>query len=160
MRLLRLAFALFLPLLVQIPLNSQPSTGRALTIEDYYRIQTVGNPTISPDARWVTFTISSRVEDDNSSETSTWVVLSDGARQPYRVQHYGRDVSGARWTDDNRLEYVAERREWSIDPATPSAPRARTCERQALPLPGGGRGGRGGRGGGGGGANAPGIAES
>ena len=27
--------------------------GRALTIEDYYRVKTVGNPQMSPDARWV-----------------------------------------------------------------------------------------------------------
>ncbi len=158
MRFLRLAPALLLPLVcVQIPLRSQPQTGRALVIEDYYRVQSVGNPTISPDAKWVTYTVSSRVEEDNSTETGTWVVAADGSRPPYRVQHYGRDVSGARWTDDNRLEYVAERRQWSIDPATPSAAPRENVRAASVAAPGGGRGGRGGRGGGGGGAGAPGT---
>ncbi len=81
MRLLSLvASLLFAPLALQIPLHSQPATGRPLAIEDYYRVQTVGNPTISPDAKWVTFTVSSRVEEDNSSETSAWVVPADGSR--------------------------------------------------------------------------------
>ena len=70
--------------------------------------------------------------------------------------HYGRDVSGARWVD-GRLEYVAERRQWSIDPANPSAP-PRESARPMAAAPSG-RGGRGGRGGGGGagGAGAPGL---
>ena len=68
MRLLRLVASLLLaPLALQIPIHSQPATGRALVIEDYYRVQTVGNPTISPDAKWVTYTVSSRVEEDNST---------------------------------------------------------------------------------------------
>ena len=34
----------------------QPGRGRPLAIEDYYRIQTVGSPSISPNGRWVVFT--------------------------------------------------------------------------------------------------------
>ncbi|HSC29756.1 MAG TPA: S9 family peptidase, partial [Vicinamibacterales bacterium] len=127
---------------------------RALTIEDYYRVQTVGGAAISPDGRWVTFTIASRVEDTNTTETATWFVAADGTGQPWRVVHYGRDVSGGRWTDDNRLEYVAERRQWTIDPARASAPPVPGREVQAGR--GGGRGGRGGgRGGGGAGGGSP-----
>ena len=123
------------------------ATGRPLAIQDYYRIQTVGNPAISPDARWVTFTISSRVEEDNSTETQTWVVGTDGTSKPTRVLHYGRDVSDARWSEDSRIEYMAERQRWTMDPATPSWP-VRQLARGAVPLQGPGGGGRGGRGGG------------
>jgi dipeptidyl aminopeptidase/acylaminoacyl peptidase len=158
MRMLRLSPALLIPFLFnQTPLQSQPARGRALVIEDYYRVQTVGNPTISPDAKWVTYTVSTRVEEDNGTETGTWIVASDGTRQPYRVMHYGRDVSGARWTDDNRLEYVAERRQWSIDPAAPSLPPRENARAAGVAAPGGGRGGRGGGRGSGGAAGAPGT---
>ena len=51
-----------------------PARGRALAIEDYYRIQTVASPSISPDGRWVSFTVSTRIEDDNSTRTETFVV--------------------------------------------------------------------------------------
>jgi dipeptidyl aminopeptidase/acylaminoacyl peptidase len=157
MRSIRVVSALLLPLaLIQAEVNSQPATARALVIEDYYRLQAVGNPTISPDAKWVVYTVSTRVEEDNSTETGTWVVPADGARPAVRVMHYGRDVSGARWTDDNRVEYVAERRQWSIDPSSPAAA-PREIVRAAGAAAPGGRGGRGGRGGGGGGGAAAGT---
>jgi dipeptidyl aminopeptidase/acylaminoacyl peptidase len=110
----------FLCLLIAVsivPIAAQ--TKRALTIEDYYRIQTVQGPSISPDGRWVTFTVATRLEEDNRTATETWVVPSDASAQPSRVRHYGRDVAGARWTDGNRLQYIAEREQWTIDPARP-----------------------------------------
>ena len=33
---------------------------RALTIEDYYKIKSVGDPQISPDGKWVAFTLTTR----------------------------------------------------------------------------------------------------
>src|SRR5438552_1878306 len=45
---------------------------RHLTIEDYYRIQTVGSPQISPDGRWLAFTVSTRIEEDNSTRTEAY----------------------------------------------------------------------------------------
>ena len=39
------------------PLAAQ---GRALAIEDWYRVKNVGAPQVSPDGRWVAYTVSSR----------------------------------------------------------------------------------------------------
>jgi dipeptidyl aminopeptidase/acylaminoacyl peptidase len=139
MRRLFLGLAL---LVSSLPLAAQQSR-RALAIEDYYRIQSVGGPSISPDGRWVTFTLSTRVEEDNSTGTETWVVPADASAQPARVMHYGRDVSGGRWTDDNRLQYTAERQQWTIDPARPSATPVKIAGAR-LSAPQRGRGGRGG----------------
>ena len=136
------------------PQARQQPAARALAIEDYYRIQSVGNPTISPDGRWVTYTVSTRVEEDNSTETQSWVVAADGAPKPARVLHYGRDVSGARWTTTGRLEYVAERQTWSVEPANLTAPPQLVQRAAQAGPPAGGRGGRGGRGGGRGGPAA------
>jgi dipeptidyl aminopeptidase/acylaminoacyl peptidase len=117
------------------------ASGRALTIEDYYRIQTVGNPVISPGGRWVVFTVSTRIEEDNGTRTETWLVPSDGSSKPRRVLHYGRDVAAARWADDDRLEYTADRSEWTIDPREPGAPPVgRTGAAAPARSAGGGRG--------------------
>src|SRR5687768_4960325 len=134
-------------LISSAPQARQQPAARPLVIEDYYRIQSVGNPTISPDARWVTYTVSTRVEEDNSTETQSWVVAADGPSKPARVLHYGRDVSGARWTTTGRLEYVAERQTWSIEPANLTAAPQLVRRAAAAAPPAGGRGGRGGRGG-------------
>jgi dipeptidyl aminopeptidase/acylaminoacyl peptidase len=84
--------------------------GRALAIEDYYRIKTVGDPQISPNGRWVAYTVSTRVEEDNTNAIETYVVATDSAATPRRITHEGRDVASPRWTDDNLLEYTLNAR--------------------------------------------------
>jgi dipeptidyl aminopeptidase/acylaminoacyl peptidase len=99
----------------------QPPRARPLAIEDYYRIPTVGSPAISPNGRWVVFTVATRIEDDNSTRTETFVVAADGSVRPTRVVHYGKDVTSPSWAADSRLEYAAERQRWTIDPSNLSA---------------------------------------
>ncbi len=96
------------------------STGRTLTVEDYYRLQVVGSPSISPDGRWVSFTVSTRIEDDNSTQTATWLAPADASTRPQRVSHFGRDITGARWDATNRLVYPVGQERWSLDPAAPT----------------------------------------
>ena len=94
---------------------------RALTIEDYYNVQTVGSPRISPDGRWVVFTVATRVEQDNSTRTEVHLVPSDASAAARRVLHYGRDVGDPSWSDDSRLQYTLERQQWVVDPANANA---------------------------------------
>jgi dipeptidyl aminopeptidase/acylaminoacyl peptidase len=106
--------------------------GRTLAIEDYYRLQTVGAPEISPDGRWVIFSVSTRIEQDNSTRTEVLIAPADASAAPRRVLHYGRDITDPSWSEDSRLRYVVERQQWAIDPADVAAvPVAYT------PLPGG-----------------------
>jgi len=102
---------------------------RALTLEDYYRIQSVGRPQISPDGAWVLYTVSSPVEADNSTATEYWMVRTDGSAEPARVSHSGRPVSEASWTEDGKLRYTLSRRNretrWERDIRNPrSVPRS------------------------------------
>ena len=88
----------------------EPGRGRALTIEDYYRIKTVGDPQISPDGKWVTYTVTTRIEDDNANTVDTFVVPADGSAPPRRITHDGRSVASPRWTDDGLLQYTLNAR--------------------------------------------------
>jgi dipeptidyl aminopeptidase/acylaminoacyl peptidase len=106
--------------------------GRPLAIEDYYHVQTVGNPQISPDGRWVVFGVSSRVEQDNSTRTEVLLAPSDGSAAPRRVLHYGRDIADPEWSDDNRLRYIVDRQPWTVGVTDPAA----TPEKHT-PLPSG-----------------------
>jgi dipeptidyl aminopeptidase/acylaminoacyl peptidase len=137
--------------LVAVPQGRQASTGRALIIEDYYRIQTIGNSSFSPAGRWIAYTATTRLEepDANSSRTDTWIVRDDASAEPRRVQHQGKDVANPGWTDDGWLQYTVDGQRWKIDLGTPSAVPVLV----EGPAPGGrGAGGRGSRGGGRGGA--------
>ena len=82
----RFALTLFVALAAAtIPVSSQ-DRGRALTIEDYYRIQAIGSPSLSDDGRTVTFTVATRVESDNSTKTGTWSVATDGTGEPRLIE--------------------------------------------------------------------------
>lgn len=102
---------------------------RPLAIEDYYRVQTVANPQISPDGAWVVYTLSTRIEEDNGTRTETYLVSTEGT-SPRRVVHYGKDITNASWSHESRLEYSADRQRWRIDPADAAAVPAKTDELQ------------------------------
>src|SRR5512147_2588099 len=82
----RLPLALLLALAAAAaPVRSQGAR-RPLTIEDYYRIQSVGSPVLSEDGRSVTYTVATRVESDNSTKTEKWTVATDGTGEPRLIE--------------------------------------------------------------------------
>lgn len=101
-----------------LPATAQ--TGRALQLEDYYALETVESPAISPNGRWVAYTVSTRIEDDNSTAVQTWVVRSNGSGAPERVTRAGQDVSKPRWVEGSMLRVEdASGARWIVDPARP-----------------------------------------
>ena len=93
--------------------GSRRGASGAVTPEDYYDVLTAGSPRISPDGNWVSFTVSRRIEDYNSTRTEAWLVPADRSAEPQRLLHRGRDVSNPRWTDDGMLRYTVTRRDRS-----------------------------------------------
>jgi dipeptidyl aminopeptidase/acylaminoacyl peptidase len=75
-------------------------TRRALAIEDYYRVLTITNPQIAEDGKSVRFSVTTRVETDNSTKTDTFTVPTDGASAPTKTgETTGRgtaELSGGR----------------------------------------------------------------
>jgi dipeptidyl aminopeptidase/acylaminoacyl peptidase len=93
----------------------------------------------------VSFTVSTRVEENQATRSEAWIVGTDGAPAPHRLTHDGKDVTGATWTPESRLRYTIDGQAWTIDPA---ALAAAPVKAEGAPA------GRGGRGGGRGGAGA------
>jgi dipeptidyl aminopeptidase/acylaminoacyl peptidase len=119
---------------------AQAPSGRALTVEDWYRVLSVGSPEISPDGRWVAFTVSRRIEATNSDSSEIWLVSAADGTPARRVSGSGQHATSPQWNDDGRLRFVAGGRVWTSDPAASASPA------DAGPS----SGGRGGRAGGGG----------
>ena len=120
---IRLPLALLLALAAAAaPVRSQGAR-RALAIEDYYRIQSVGSPVLSDDGRTVTYTVATRVEGDNSTRTETWTVATDGSAEPRRLETGGERGpaqgrrSGPVTSPDGK--WIAE----TVDEATPKPER-------------------------------------
>ncbi len=133
-------------------LPAQSPSGRPLAIEDYYRVKTVGNPDLSPDGKWVAFTVSTRVEATNDNTTEVWLVPSDGSASARRVSAAGDNAAAPAWLDDGRLRFAANGHAFVLNPSSPAeVTEAGTASARGAAGGGGGRGGgRGGRGGGGG----------
>jgi dipeptidyl aminopeptidase/acylaminoacyl peptidase len=122
--------------------TSSASRGRPLAIEDFYRLKTVGAPEMSPDGKWVAFTITTRVEATNGETSEVWLVPSDASQPARRVSPDGPSAESPRWTDDGQLHFMASSSAWSLDPSVPD--RLVQSERVA-PRDRGGRGAASGR---------------
>jgi dipeptidyl aminopeptidase/acylaminoacyl peptidase len=96
--------------------TSPPPARRAVTIEDFYRVRTAGSPVISPDGRWVAFTVSSRVEETNAEPSEVWVATTDGTIRAKRVSAAGTSATDPRWRA-GALDFRAGTSRWRVNPA-------------------------------------------
>src|SRR5207247_6520050 len=95
--------------------------GRALSIEDYYRVKTVGAPQMSPESRWVAYTVSTRIEATNGDSSEVWLAPTDGSQPARRVSPAGTQPTTPQWSDDGRLAFRVGGRAVSVDPAMPDS---------------------------------------
>jgi dipeptidyl aminopeptidase/acylaminoacyl peptidase len=98
--------AALLALLPSLAHAQAAKPGRALAIEDYYRIRSLGAPQLSPDGKWVAFTLSTRIEATNGDSSEVWLVsAADGGAQPRRVSAPGASATNPQWLDNGRLRF-------------------------------------------------------
>jgi dipeptidyl aminopeptidase/acylaminoacyl peptidase len=77
--------------------------GRPLSLEDYYRLEDLGDPEISPDGRWVAFVRTVVIEAENRRNSEIWLVPADGSAAPTRLTHPSFSSSKPRWSPDGSL---------------------------------------------------------
>ena len=107
-------------MLVTIAPSAQ-AQGRALTIEDYYRLKTVGAPQMSPDARWVAFTIGTRIEATNGDSSEVWLASADATVPARRVSKPGTHATAPEWNELGQVAFAAGGRRWLVNPTTPDS---------------------------------------
>tara|TARA_B100000686_G_C16800948_1_gene985998 strand:+ start:2169 stop:4163 length:1995 start_codon:yes stop_codon:yes gene_type:complete len=94
----------FLPTLIMA--NERP-----ITIDDLLTVGSVGNPQVSPDGRWVAYTVSSRDFDEDKRRTQIWMVSTDGG-EPIPMTSSDYSASSPRWSPDNKyLSFSASKGE-------------------------------------------------
>jgi dipeptidyl aminopeptidase/acylaminoacyl peptidase len=95
------------PLCAQQP----PANPRAITIADYFQIKDVSGPQISPDARWVAYSVSSINRDEDKSDSRIWMVPTAGG-DALALSAEGVSSSRPRWSPDGKwLAFLSARAE-------------------------------------------------
>src|SRR2546425_1406543 len=97
-----------------VPVSLFPFPGlsaqkRAITIGDYLALKSVGNPQLSPDGKWVAYTVTEQSLKDNRGMTRIWLadVASGAVRQLTAGPGSDRQP---RWSPDGRtLAFVSTR---------------------------------------------------
>ena len=90
----------------------QPSTApRPITIADYFQINEVHDPQMSPDGKWVAYTVTSPNREEDKSESRVWMVAASGGDA---LALTAAEVSSShpRWSPDGKwLAFLSARNE-------------------------------------------------
>ncbi|MFC2169285.1 S9 family peptidase [Acidobacteriota bacterium] len=81
-----------------------------LRIEDFYRMESVGKPAISPDGLNVVYVRNFTIEKQNLRHEEIWMVATDGSRAPFRLTAPSFDARSPEWSPDGTLLALSSRR--------------------------------------------------
>src|SRR3954453_1145197 len=84
-------------------------------------LKRMSDPQISPDSKWVAFTVQSADVTANRKPTQIWIVPLEGAGAPKQITTDGEANSRPRWSPDSkRIAYISDRggssQIWMMDP--------------------------------------------
>ena len=103
-------------LVSQITKTPAPTTNEAkakqpITHETMWLMKRVGAPAVSPDGKWVVFSVTEPSYDDKEQSTDLWLVPSDGSKKPRRITATKGGESGMAWSPDGTKIVFAAKRE-------------------------------------------------
>ncbi len=87
-----------------------PVARRAITHEDVWLMKRFGAPALSPDGRWVVFTVTEPAYNPAEQSTDLWITAVDGATPPRRLTATKGGEGGVAWSPDGRrIAFTAQR---------------------------------------------------
>lgn len=82
---------------------------RALRADDLYRLQTISDPQLSPDGRWVAYVVTTASRARDADESDLWLVPWSGGA-PRRLTFTTANEHSPRWSPDGRrLAFLSDR---------------------------------------------------
>src|SRR5579872_422218 len=79
------------------PIRAQQK--RAITFEDLISVERISEPMVSPDGRWVAYTVAKPDLAANRMNRNIWMVSTSGASEPRQLTRGGSDTR-PQWSPD------------------------------------------------------------
>src|SRR5881409_1100145 len=92
-----------------VPLAAQQR--HSITHEDVFLMKRISSPAISPDGRWIVFSVTEPSYTEGDQVSDLWVVPSDGSAEPRRLTNTKGGESGVAWSPDSKRIAFSARRE-------------------------------------------------
>ncbi len=90
---------------------SKQTKPQLVTPDDYFRLGDVGEPRISPDGRWIAYTVTTQDLEADESRSQIWMVPAAGG-DPIPLSAEDQDSSSPRWSPDGKyLGFLSSRNE-------------------------------------------------
>ena len=110
---------------------------RPITHHDIWMMKRTGEPVVSPDGRWIVFSLTEPDYDPAKQTSDLWIVRSDGGEPPRRLTFTKEPESGAAWSPDGTRVAFATKREGDQAPQIYILPMAGGEARRVTNIPSG-----------------------
>lgn len=87
------------------------SPRKPITHESLWMMKRVGAPTVSPDGKWVVFSVVEPSYETDKSVSDLWLVPTDGLKPPRRITNTMAPEDGVAWSPDSAAIAFATKRE-------------------------------------------------
>jgi len=101
----------FLLAQLAMPVLAKEADSRPIEVDDYFALKTIGSPTVSPDGKWVAYTVRSQNLEKDSRGSRVWMSPVAGG-EPLPMTAKGSSAWSPGWSHDGgHLSFVAVSKE-------------------------------------------------
>lgn len=101
----------FILLLIVVTTTVQAQTKKTITHESMWMLKRVGAPEISPDGKWVVFSLQDPSYNEKEVRNDLWIVAADGSSKARRLTFSKASEQGYKWSPDSKMIAFSTKRE-------------------------------------------------